>query len=61
MRALLSHGRRIVALAVVMLVVAGGIAFAAIPSGDGVFTACKLNAYRDDPADRSVAPELVAA
>ena len=44
MRAFVGRGKRSIALAGVVLLIAGGVAFAAIPSGDGVFTACRLNA-----------------
>jgi hypothetical protein len=44
MRVWLGHGRRTLGLAAVLAVAAAGVAFATIPSGDGVFTACKLNA-----------------
>jgi hypothetical protein len=44
MRVWLGHGRRVLGLAAVLAVAAAGVALATIPSGDGVFTACKLNA-----------------
>ena len=36
-------------LVVAALVVAGGIAYAAIPDSSGVYTACKLKATGNDP------------
>jgi hypothetical protein len=40
---MLGRSRRIVGLTVVLVALAGGIAWAAIPAADGTYTACRLN------------------
>jgi len=43
-RWLVRRSRRVVGLTVVLFAAAGGVAYATIPDGSGVYTACKLNA-----------------